>query len=145
MRRLLLVLPLLLVACGSPSTGSGDGPGGDDSLATGGGTTRADNDLVVEVDLGDGSPQQRWTLTCVGFVSGNHPEAERACEHLTSLDEPFAPLPADVVCTQVYGGPQTARVTGLWGGDPVDLQLSRTDGCRISQWDSLVPLVPPAS
>ena len=140
--RLLRVLPLLLVvACGS--SGGGNGSGSDDSLA-GGGTTRADNDLVVELDLGDGSPQQRWTLTCADSVSGDHPQAEEACEHLKSLDEPFAPLPDDQICTQVYGGPQTAHVTGVWGGDPVDLQLSRTDGCRISQWDGLVPLVPPA-
>jgi hypothetical protein len=142
--RMLRVLPLLLVvACGS--SGGGSGSGSDDSLASGGGTTRAENDLVVEVDLGDGSPQQRWTLTCVGSVSGDHPQAEEACEHLKSLDEPFAPLPDDQICTQVYGGPQTAHVTGVWGGDPVDLRLSRTDGCRISQWDALVPLVPPAS
>lgn len=142
--RLLRVLPLLLVvACGSSSTGGGGS--GDGSLAGGDGTTRADNDLVVEVDLGDGSPQQRWTLTCVGFVSGDHPKAEQACAHLKSLTDPFAPLPDDQVCTQVYGGPQTAHVTGVWGGDPVDLRLSRTDGCRISQWDALVPLVPAAS
>jgi hypothetical protein len=33
-------------------------------------------------------------------------------------------------------------VTGRWAGEPVDLQLSRTDGCRISQWDRLGALLP---
>ena len=136
--RLLLVLPLiLLTACGSSS-----GPA--DSV-DGGGIQRADNDLVVEYDAGDGSAPQSWTLTCVGFVEGSHPQAEQACEHLKSLEQPFAPLPADQMCAQVFGGPQTAKVTGLWRGEPVDLALSRSDGCRISQWDSLVPLVPAAS
>jgi hypothetical protein len=36
-------------------------------------------------------------------------------------------------------------VLGLWNGEDVDLELSRTDGCRISQWDGLVPLVPAAT
>jgi hypothetical protein len=146
--RLRLLLPLLLLtACGSSTAGgegSPDGAAGEDSLA-GGGIARADNDLLVEIDLGDGSPPERWTLTCVGVVEGSHPQAEAACEHLKRLDQPFAPLPEDAVCTQQYGGPQTGRVTGVWGGEPVDLELSRTDGCRIAQWDGLVPLVPAAS
>lgn len=149
--RLRFVLPLLLLtACGSTTAGGAAAPdpssaATDDSLAAGGDIQRAGNDLAVQVDRGDGSPADSWTLTCAGVVEGSHPEARATCAHLTSLDEPFAPLPADVLCTQVYGGPQTARVTGVWGGQPVDLQLSRSDGCRIAQWDGLVPLVPAAS
>jgi hypothetical protein len=123
-------------ATGSPSAGP------TDDAAAGGGIRQADNDLQLTVDPGDGAPPEEWTLTCVGFVEGSHPEAEAACEHLRAMDEPFEPLPEDVVCTEQYGGPQTAHVTGRWGGEPVDLQLSRTNGCRISQWDSLGPLLP---
>ncbi len=36
---------------------------------------------------------------------------------------------------------QASRVIGRWDGDPVDLELSRSDGCRIAQWDSLGPLL----
>lgn len=134
--RLLLALPLLLLAaCGSSS-------GSSDALPA---TSRADNDLAVEYDAGDGSAVQSWTLTCAGSAEGSHPQAERACEHLKSLEQPFAPLPPDQICSQQFGGPQTAKVTGLWRGEPVDLTLSRVNGCFISQWDSLVPLVPPAS
>lgn len=53
-------------------------------------------------------------------------------------------MPADAICSQVYGGPQTARVSGRWRGEPVDLALSRTDGCRIAQWDRFGPLLPSA-
>lgn len=145
--RLLLVLPLLLLAaCGS--SGSRDALPAtaptSDSLGTGG-ISRADNDLAVEYDAGDGSGPVPWTLTCVGFVEGSHPQAEQACEHLDGMEQPFAPLPADQICTEQFGGPQTARVTGLWRGEPVDLALSRSNGCFISQWDALVPLVPAAS
>jgi hypothetical protein len=77
-----------------------------------------------------------------GPVQGTHPEAEAACAHLGGLADPFAPLPDDVVCTEQFGGPQTARVTGRWGGAAVDLELSRADGCLIAQWDGPGPLLP---
>ena len=153
MRRLLpllvLAAVLLLAGCGSDdgaapaASGTPEATGSDPAA---GGISQADNDLQIEVDLGDGSAPLTWTLTCVGFVEGSHPEAQAACDHLAGLERPFAPLPEDVVCSQQYGGPETARVIGRWGGEPVELDLSRVDGCRIAQWDSLVPVVPaPAS
>jgi hypothetical protein len=142
-----MALTAVLTACAdSPRAddGAGSDGGGVTDPAAGGGISRAENDLVVEYDAGDGSPLESWSLTCVGSVSGTHPDAENACAHLADLDDPFAPLPADVACTEQYGGPQSAHVTGLWGGEPVDIELSRVDGCRISQWDALVPLLPSA-
>lgn len=152
MRRLLpLLLPvavLVLSACGSADEGgpsasptSPPADGSDGDLA-GDGIRQADNDLQIEVDLGDGRAPQTWTLTCVGFVEGSHPAAQAACDHLAGMEDPFAPIPEDTICTQVYGGPETAHVVGRWGGEPVDLELSRVDGCRLAQWDSLVPVVP---
>ncbi|TFV60149.1 subtilase-type protease inhibitor [Geodermatophilus sp. DF01-2] len=101
-----------------------------------------DGRLLVAFDPGDGSPAQRWTLSCGDEVTGDHPAAPAACDHLRGLDDPFAPLPADRVCTEQYGGPQTAHVTGRWRGQPLDLELSRIDGCHIAQWNSLGPLLP---
>ncbi len=142
-----LALLALLTACASPSgdagTGTGTGsPTSGSDAAAGGDIQQADNDLQVELDRGDGTEPETWTLTCVGLVEGSHPDAEGACEHLKGMDDPFAPLPADVMCTEQFGGPQTARVIGRWNGEPVDLELSRTDGCHISQWDALGPLLP---
>lgn len=148
MRTLLVLTLLLLAGCGSESVSSSPAApsptGAEDSLAAGGGISRADNDLEIEIDRGDGSGPERYTLTCVGVVEGDHPRAEEACEHLKAMDEPFAPIPDDAVCTQIYGGPETAHVTGLWRGEPVDLELSRTDGCRVDQWERLGPLLAPA-
>ena len=39
-------------------------------------------------------------------------------------------------------GPETARVTGRWHGEPVDLQLARNDSCRTTQWAGFGPLLP---
>jgi Subtilisin inhibitor-like len=133
----------VLTACAGPGQGQGPAPtGGDDGGAAGGGTSQADDDLQVTVDRGDGSAPEEWTLSCGGSVEGSHPEAEAACAHLAGLEDPFTPLPVDVVCTEQYGGPQTAHVIGRWSGEEVDLELSRSDGCRIAQWDALGPFLP---
>jgi len=153
MRRLLpllvLAAVLVLAGCGAGDDGAPAAPGTPDATGgdpAAGSISQADNDLQIEVDLGDGSAPVTWTLTCVGFVEGSHPQAQGACDHLAGMERPFAPLPEDVVCSQQYGGPETARVVGRWGGEPVELDLSRVDGCRIAQWNSLVPVVPaPAS
>jgi hypothetical protein len=139
----LLTLLALLTGC-AQRTGDGDAAastsaGSADDAA---GSSRAENDLVVRVDQGDGSAPESWTLTCAGTAEGTHPDAAAACAHLTGLDDPFAPLPDDVACTEQYGGPQSAHIAGLWAGEPIDLEVTRVDGCRISQWDGLVPVLP---
>jgi hypothetical protein len=130
---LLLVAVLALTACAAQSgtTGGSSSP-----------TRPADDDLVVEIDRGDGSAPERYTLNCADVAVSDHPAAQAACDHLAGMEEPFAPLPADAMCAQVYDGPQTAHVTGRWRGEPVDLRLARNDGCHISQWDGLGPLLP---
>lgn len=133
MKVLLLVPLLLLAACGAS----------EDALDPG--AAPPSSGLSVAYDAGDGSAPVTWTLVCGDPVSGSHPDAEAACAHLQELDAPLAPLPADMICTEQYGGPQTARVTGRWAGEPVDLALARSNGCFISQWDGLVPLVPGGS
>jgi hypothetical protein len=45
-------------------------------------------------------------------------------------------------CTQIYGGPETARVSGTIDGSRVDRRFSRTDGCRISDWERAATLIP---
>jgi hypothetical protein len=100
------------------------------------------NDLLVEIHRGGSSPTETYRLTCGPSVSGNHPAGAAACAHLLRLAHPFAPIPTDQMCTQIYGGPQTAHITGRWKGTAVDLRLSRVDGCRIEQWNTLGPLLP---
>ena len=125
----------------APASGT-DGGSGTPEPGAAAGIEQTQNDLRIDVDLGDGAPPQSWTLVCAGVADGTHPDQQAACTHLAGMPEPFAPLPDDVMCTEQYGGPQTARITGRWQGGPVDLELSRVDGCRIAQWDSLGPVLP---
>ena len=136
--RTLLVLAALVAATGTACAEPADGEAGPDVGSPGDGAVR---NLAVEVDRGNGSPAERYTLTCGDGAQGDHPDVLAACEHIGGLEEPFVPIPADAICTEQYGGPQTARVTGVWDDEPVDLALSRVDGCAISQWDALGPLL----
>ena len=139
-----IVLPFVallgvLTACAAEASRTDGAATGTDEGGTA--TSRSENELRVELDRGDGSAVARYTLVCDGVAGGDHPTAQEACDHLLALEDPFAPIPEGAMCTQVYDGPQTARVTGHWGGEPVDLELGRNDGCRIEQWDRLGPLL----
>jgi hypothetical protein len=51
-----------------------------------------------------------------------------------------APDPTEI-CTQMYGGPETARITGRIDGRRVDATFDRTDGCGIARWELAAPLL----
>lgn len=79
-------------------------------------------------------PTRRYTLRC-NPAGGTLPRARRACEALGRLRRAFAPVPRTMACTELYGGPSEALVTGTFAGRPVRARFDRTDGCRIARWD----------
>jgi hypothetical protein len=72
--------------------------------------------------------------------------ADRACQR---LDDPETRTrlvegpPEDQLCTQEYGGPQVARISGVLGDDTVEAVVTRLDGCEIDDWDRLLDGVLP--
>ncbi|RMI39824.1 SSI family serine proteinase inhibitor [Streptomyces triticirhizae] len=96
--------------------------------------------LLITVS-GAGEADGTFELTCAP-AGGTHPEAAEACARLGELDAPFASVAEGTVCTFLYGGPATARVTGQWQGERVDAEFNRDNGCEISRWDRLVPVLP---
>jgi hypothetical protein len=97
-------------------------------------------DLTAVVDDGAGG-KTTYTLTCEP-TGGDVEQPEVACEQLsTTAALPLQPVDPDMMCTQVYGGPQTAVVTGTVNGQPVDSTFSRVNGCEISRWDAMTALL----
>ena len=138
-----LLVALVLAGCSSGPDDGGAAPAPSaPSAAPSSSAQTADDELAVELDRGNGSEPEQYTLTCTDPVAGNLPDAAAACAHLRGMTDPFAQLSPDLICTEQFGGPQTARVTGHWAGADVDLRLSRVNGCRIGQWDGLGPLLP---
>ena len=59
-----------------------------------------------------------------------------ACDRVIALLPRLRPDP-DEVCTQIYGGPERRLVSGTVGGLPVDVEVTRADGCQIARYDLL--------
>lgn len=101
--------------------------------------------LTVTVRNAGGGADGTYELYC-DPDGGSHPDPRGACATLQRDtrwgQDLFAPAPDGGFCTMQYGGPATAHVTGTWAGRPVDATYDRRDGCGISRWDRLVPLLP---
>jgi Subtilisin inhibitor-like len=105
------------------------------------GPGRGDAELAIMVKPSDSEPAVNYTLKCRNGAPTNeshHPTAAKACEVLKKNPGVLTPQPRgkDVVCTQQYGGPQTATVTGVVDGVPVNISFALRDGCEISQWNA---------
>ena len=114
------------------------------AIAGSSGASAADTDLRMRVwnaGRSNAVPTRVFTLRC-GPVGGNLRSAGDACRRLAARDRPFAPLPKDAQCTQIYGGPQEALVTGRHRGQKVWVLLRLRDGCHIARWRSLAFLTP---
>jgi hypothetical protein len=84
---------------------------------------------------------KKFTLRC-GPATGTLPKAATACSKLATLPHPFRPVAGDAVCTEQYGGPQQALVTGRLRGNPVWATFSATNGCQISRAKKIAFLLP---
>jgi hypothetical protein len=135
----------LLIALAVPAAACAD----DDEIPTTGTAGpepgEVGTELTVVVDGGE-FDQLTYTVNCdveggtvVPHVDGVDPA--EACQRLA--DPAVAELlvqgpPADQICTEVYGGPQVATITGWLDGEPVEAEVSRVNGCEIDTWDRLL-------
>jgi hypothetical protein len=84
-----------------------------------------------------------WTLRCRP-ARGTLPRPGIACSRLAVGGwKLFAPVPKNVACTEIYGGPQVARISGLVNGKRVWATFSRTNGCNIARWNRISPWLLP--
>jgi hypothetical protein len=122
-----LVATLALVASGSPATSS---------------VTAL---KVTYWPRGDGSvARNTWTLRC-DPARGTLARRAIACRKLAAGGRKlFAPVPRASICTEIYGGPDTARVTGIVEGRRVWATFNRTNGCHIERWGRFSPWLLPS-
>jgi Subtilisin inhibitor-like len=82
-----------------------------------------------------------WTLRCAP-AGGTLPRRAAACRRLGGMTRPFRPVPPGTACLQIYGGPQTALVTGRLRGARVRAHFDRHDGCELDRWNRVGFLFP---
>lgn len=96
--------------------------------------------LTITVRQDAAAEPVQYVLECVDGAPGpasTLPGAEAACAAVAKLGAEFftARPNKDIICTQQYGGPQTASISGEINGTPVLAAFALTDGCEISRWD----------
>jgi hypothetical protein len=155
-----LVALALLAACGEGTTGPA---GSADPIGAGTGSTTS----TAAPPLGEGPypvadltvrvfhPERElvYTVTCLGdtaTVTGEAPGVDERAACL-ALAEPevvewlVEGPPEGQVCTEVYGGPDTAEITGMIDDAAVVTRVTRDNGCGIDAWDRLLgDILPPA-
>ena len=87
------------------------------------------------------SEAKTYTLRC-NPDGGTVPRAAAVCDKLDTLTRAFAPTRRFVVCTDQYGGPQQALITGLHKGNRVWTVIGMRNGCEIARAKRLAFLVP---
>lgn len=164
---------VVLVACGSDATtvSAGDGSSEESSPET---TVSPEESLPEEsLPLGGGSypvatfavtvshPEHddiTYEIVCLGdtatVVPGNGESGISEIAACTTLGTDAARtrlidgVPADQICTDLYGGADVARIVGEYdgvGGIPVDATIDRSNGCGIADWDIVLAGVLPPS
>ena len=102
----------------------------------------------------EGQALQSGTLSCGASATGTgmfaSPAAAQAACNLLRTNDSAAKLlvygpPADLLCIEIYGGPEVAKITGTIDTQRVATTLDRTNGCGVAHWKTLAPLLTPAS
>ena len=121
MRGAIRLLPALLAAVALAGCGGEDEQPAASAPAD---TTR----LTVRV-TGAGDPAT-IELRCGGAKPCDRAQLDK----LAAVAEPVDPT---LACTEQYGGPEEAHMTGTLEGRPVDVTVDRTDGCGIADYEAL--------
>jgi hypothetical protein len=135
----------LLAGCGADDGGEAVTGGADAAVAS-----EVAADLTIVGGSGAAPRSFQATVTCgpdggaaTGPLEG---VADVACELLARSDIAdllTEPIPADLMCTEIYGSADTATITGTLDGEPVDRAFDRANGCGIDDWSRLQVLLPP--
>jgi hypothetical protein len=129
-RIVLCCLLLGIAGCGEESGDDGSAPG----------TPAPVTQLTVRVDPDGDGPQRakQARISCDREPAGRGSPCAAAA---TLRPADFEPTPGDVACTELFGGPQTATISGTLAGEQVDARFSRQNGCEIARWDKVAALL----
>ena len=119
-----LAATTLLVALAGCNNGEDDQPG-------------TSTDLKITVTADEGATPVELHLRC-DPPGGDHPQPVEACKTIeTAGSGVFQPVPKDQACTMIFGGPQTATISGSYKGAHIESSFNRANGCEIDRWEKL--------
>jgi hypothetical protein len=151
-----------LAACGGAEVGGTTTPGGEtlppeetvpstsEAPMGDGPYGIADIEVVIEHPERDTLTYRISCLVDTATVQGDSVEVDEqeACATLSeeaAITRLVEGPPEDQMCTEIYGGPDVATITGTIDEAAVDATVDRANGCGISDWDDLLGgMLPPA-
>ncbi len=94
-----------------------------------------------------------YTISCLGDTATITPAVDglndqSACARLADPEVQALLVegpPQDRICTEIYGGPDEAVVTGTIDDRAVNTTITREDGCGIDDWDNILAGVLPTA
>jgi hypothetical protein len=106
----------------------------------------AEIDLTIRLTETPDAAEHVFRLAAAGgrpSAASTLPDPEAGLEAVERFGEDiFFPKPGPPrLCTQQYGGPQVAVVTGSFHGRTVNARFQRTDGCEIARWKAMAALL----
>lgn len=88
---------------------------------------------TLDADGPGGEPERAEAVSC---------EPGARCTETEGIAvQDFTPTPPDAICTEIFGGPDTATIEGILRGEPVDTAVSRANGCEIDRFDRFTPML----
>jgi len=130
---------------------SGCGDDDDEPAAAQTAPTPASGAIELSIRHDDGAGhEETGTLTCRpsepragGFLT-RRTTADELCAKARAIKALLTTQPErQRACTQIYGGPETAQITGTIDGVKVDRRFSRTNGCEIADFNDAGELLQP--
>lgn len=97
--------------------------------------------LFIELRAQPALGPTSYVLECEP-AGGTLPRPADACARLgPAADDPFAPVPSEAVCLQIYGGPETVTVWGVSGDRQIRATFNRRNGCEMARYQRLMELL----
>jgi hypothetical protein len=130
--KLAIALAVLFASCGGSEEDPG-APGTRGSLA-----------LDVRVTVAPEGPGGAERVRRIECQELGEQSVDARCRSLGGLEpQDLDAVPRRTACTQIYGGPATARVSGTLRGADVSASFDLTDGCEIERWRRNAALLGP--
>jgi hypothetical protein len=145
------VAAALAVAAAAIAVLAGTGSDGGGSPTAASSPAAATSDpvtLTIAFSRQPGAPRSVAHLRCRGSRATadgflRAVGARRACAHARGVARLFTTGPdPHRACTEIFGGPERALVTGKIGDRRVRRSFKRTDGCQVADWQRAMPILP---
>lgn len=109
------------------------------------GSTNSSVTLTVQLFPDGSTAGSQYSLGCAAaepIGESQAPDPQAACQTIHEHPQILTPQRGgNRMCTEIYGGPSKAIVSGTLNGKEFSTEFTRNNGCYIDEWDTLASLL----